>query len=163
MFTELYQLIQDGTEIDIKVKAAQNGTIKVFVMPALGKNGLPAMATPLVLCATPAELDAGFATAIANYQASRGDLAAQVAITTNLLATAKQAQAASAVKALKNKAGTPAKVTSTDDDDDSDDDGDGGGGSNDSTVTDVEFTNVASAPQAVQAEQTGTNLLSLMD
>lgn len=163
MWTEIYSMVDGGTELDLKIKAGQNGTLKVFVMPVLGKGGIPSMATPLVLDATPAELDEGFAQAIANYQSSRGDLAAQVAITASLLAAAKQEQKATAVKAIKGKGTTPSKSTSNTDDEDEDDD-EATSSADDSATGEVAIAPSSPAAESAPAEVSASNdLLSLID
>jgi hypothetical protein len=79
---------------------------------------------PLVLTATPAELDEGFAQALQTFESAHRSLAEQVSATTEILQVAEKSQAGKAQKALSkgSKPALPAPASSADDSDDSDSD-----------------------------------------
>lgn len=157
MFTALHEIIKAGDSLTLEVSPGPNGTMKVIVKPALGKAKIPELALPLVLCAMPAELDAGFLDAVMNYQAPRLELAAQVSATTALLGQAKKDQATKAVKALQSNATTSTATNLSSEGSDDDEDGE-----------DTDENHAPKAPQVVTSSestpaQSGTNLLSLLD
>ncbi|MCU6502349.1 PRTRC system protein E [Rugamonas sp. A1-17] len=157
MFTALHEIIKAGDSLTLEVSPGPSGTMKVIVKPALGKAKIPELAMPLMLCATPAELDAGFLDAVMRYQAPRLDLAAQVSSTTALLGQAKKDQATRAVKALQSTAtASTATNLSSEGSDNEDDEED-----NDSNPP-PKAPQVANVSETSTA-QSGTNLSTLLD
>jgi PRTRC genetic system protein E len=153
MFTQLDSIINDETSLHLKLSRGANGTLKVCVMPTVsGKN--PALAQPLVLAATAAELDEGFVDLIATYQANRVSLSAQVAATTAILGEATRAQSQKAMKAIQTK-GKP--VAQADDDT-----GDDGGDDDDSGDTMDTSASTASAPVPAATSSDSDDLLSAL-
>lgn len=136
MFTELYDIVATSEKLTLELSKGPDGTMKVVIIPAAGKNAVPALSMPLAFCNTPAELDAGFAQAIKNYQAPRIELQKQVELTATLLGKAKADEAASALKALEQQKGKPnpagKKNTPDADDDDEGVEGDDSNAGDDS-------------------------------
>ena len=102
MFLQLDSIITEETSLTLKLTRGANGTLKVVVMPTSSSKN-PALAQPLAMAATPAELDAGFADLIGTYQANRLSLTAQVAATTAILGEATKMASDKAMKSLKSK------------------------------------------------------------
>lgn len=150
MFIELDKLVTDDTPIKLSITRGAGNILKVCVMPtANAKNA--ALAQPLALSATAADLDAGFVEVLSIYIGNRNSLADQVAATAAILGEAAKAQSGKAVKALKS--GSKPASNSEDDnvDDSSDDQGTG---------------TSASAPVSVSSKPAPTaddDLLSLLE
>lgn len=164
MFTELYELVKAGDKLTLELSKGPDDTMKVVVVPALGKTKVPALSTPMALCATPAELDAGFHTALMSYQTPRAELTKQVELTAALMSQAKATQAAQAVKALENKPAKPgAKVVASaseeHDDDDVAGEDDQAETSRESSQNTADEQNLTKAPEASGQ----TNLADLFD
>lgn len=159
MFVELEPLLKscDSLKMAIKMKGDQ---MVVFVMPE-GEAKDTALRQPLVMTASAAELDAGFAEHLATYAGAHASLAEQVAATTAIIGEAQKAQVKKATKALAGKGGkasSPGKSSPGSEDADSDED-------DDSSTDEVEAskdgaTDGASAPAAAPASS-GTDLASL--
>lgn len=117
MFTELAALVRASEKVVVTL-TMQGDTMSVVVVP-VGKDAADAaLSTPLALSATPAELDEGFAAAIAGVSAARQSLAEQVEATRSILEAAKTSQSTKATKALTKAAEPTASETSEEDDDD---------------------------------------------
>lgn len=99
MFQSLQSLLA-GSTLALSLTGNTDGTITVLVVP----KGEGALAQPLVLTATAAELDAQFAECISTYVTSRKSLTEQMEATAAVLAAAKQASAKTAVKAISKSA-----------------------------------------------------------
>jgi len=154
MFVSIEPLLRSCTKLTLSLR--MKGTdVVVFVKPEGSVNDA-AMLQPLVLTASAAELDAGFADALAGYTGVRASLADQIAATTAILEAAQKTQVTKATKALSNgKARTAdfaAVVSSDDDDQDANAEGE------QSTAS---TTPLPSASPA--AEKSGTDLTSLFD
>lgn len=163
MFEQLHALVKSVEKLTITMSAGSDGTMTVCVIPNVVAGKDPALAQPLVLRATPEELDAGFVDAVCQYQEVRVSLADQVAATTVVIEAAKKMQEAKAVKAVKGKpvdsAKTPAISESSGDKGDSEDDGDGDGDGND----DGDAVKAPPAPVVkVAPVHTGTDLSDLI-
>lgn len=121
MFVQIDDLLCEGEEWTIKVKKGSNGRLKITVLPPKAGAKLDAMSSPLMLSGTPVELDEGLAQAITTFGTSRKSLAEQVATTTAILDSEKEAQSKKAVKALKKPtdagSGVASDSSSPDDDD----------------------------------------------
>lgn len=94
-FQQLGNLAQRaGGSVTIFVKQAQgDDSMTVVVTPKNSNKDEPALATPLVLNATPAEFDAEFMAVLVKYDASHRSLSEQVETTKEVLAAAAEAQA----------------------------------------------------------------------
>lgn len=140
IFSQLAQLASKSLSMTVTVDE-KSGDMTVMVIP----QGEGALTTPLVLTATPAELDAGFVQALSSYGSTRKSLAEQLAEAEKAMKEAgKQATVAAAKKASKST--TPAiTVKSVNDDDD--DQGDG-----DDQVADLDVSTTQSKPQAAVSE-----------
>lgn len=123
MFLQLDSIITEETSLTLKLTRGANGTLKVVVMPTSSSKN-PALAQPLAMAATPAELDAGFADLIGTYQANRLSLTAQVAATTAILGEAAKMASDKAVKSLKSKDTTKPAANASGDDDETDENND---------------------------------------
>lgn len=99
MFQSLQRLLAGGT-LAISLTGNADDTITVLVVP----KGEGALAQPLSLTATAAELDAQFAECISQYVTARKSLAEQMEATAEVLAAAKQESAGKAVKAITKSA-----------------------------------------------------------
>lgn len=99
MFQSLQSLLAGGT-LALSLTGNTDGTITVLVVP----KGEGALAQPLALTATAAELDAQFAECVSSYVSSRKSLAEQMEATTAVLAAAKQQSSTKAVKAITKSA-----------------------------------------------------------
>lgn len=120
MFTELVPLVRASDKVVITL-TMQGDSMSVVVLPVIKSAADAALTTPLSLSATPMELDAEFAAAVAGVTASHRSLAEQVEATKSILDAAKTTQSSKATKALA-KAATPSKPN---DDDDADGDMEG--------------------------------------
>lgn len=160
MFLKLHTLVKSVEKLNITISAGADGMMKVCVVPCIGAGKEAALAQPLVLRATPEELDAGFVDAINQYQSARTSLADQVAATTVIIDSAKAIQESKAVKAVKGKSVNPtpkANVNKPVGDDGEDDDE----GNND----DDDDDSIKSTPPEIKTitpAQSGTDLSSLI-
>ncbi|MCO4865775.1 conserved hypothetical protein [Cupriavidus taiwanensis] len=150
MFTELAALVRESEKVVVTL-TMQGDTMSVVVVPVIKNAADAALSTPLALSATPAELDEGFAAAVAGVSAARQSLAEQAEATKSILEAAKSSQSTKATKALTKAAGTTA---TTSDDDDGDDDAAGK-----PEVSDQQAS--AKADDGV-VKTTGTDLASLL-
>ena len=99
MFQSLKSLLAGGN-LTLSLTGNADDTITVLVVP----KGEGALAQPLVLTATAAELDTQFADCISSYASSRKSLAEQMEATAAVLAAAKQDSSTKAVKAITKSA-----------------------------------------------------------
>jgi PRTRC genetic system protein E len=129
-----------------------DGDKMVVFMTPQGDSKEAGLRQPLILTATPADLDAGFRAAVESYSSAHKSLDEQVAATTAILQAAEKSQAGKAQKALAKKptAALPAPTSSQDADDDE-------ARSADESETPVE----ASIPQPAE-QPTGTDLAQLL-
>ncbi|TFE36946.1 PRTRC system protein E [Paraburkholderia dipogonis] len=157
MFVELEALLKScgGLKLAMKMKG---DAMVVVVMPE-GEAKDTALRQPLVMTATAAELDAGFAEHLATYTGAHASLAEQVAATTAILGEAQKAQVTKATKALSGKAGrsSPAAAKASPDEDAEDDDSESS--ESDAPVAANEGKGVAPAP--AEPASSGTDLASL--
>ncbi|KVS70129.1 PRTRC system protein E [Burkholderia cepacia] len=103
MFQALEPLIRSAEKLVLSL-TMDGDRITVFLTPAGGKDAM--LRQPLILKATAAELDEGFAAAIGSFTAAHQSLGEQVAATNAILEAQQQTQATKAQKAL-SKASTP--------------------------------------------------------
>ncbi|MDF0506398.1 PRTRC system protein E [Burkholderia cenocepacia] len=104
MFQALEPLLRSAEKLVFSL-TMDGDNIVVFLTPAGGKDSM--LRQPLILKATAAELDEGFAAAIGSFSAAHRSLGEQVAVTNAILESQQQSQATKAQKAL-SKASTPA-------------------------------------------------------
>lgn len=153
MFQQLEALVRAAGKVVMTLQASGD-QLSVFVVPQGASN--PALRQPLMLTATAAELDEGFANALLTYTGSHRSLEEQVAVTTAILDEAKKAQVGKAQKTLqggsKKALSAPASNGTAGDDEGTDDD--------DAQASDS--TPAESAPAAASTEPKGTDLLSLL-
>ncbi|TDA45555.1 PRTRC system protein E [Burkholderia pyrrocinia] len=117
MFQALEPLLRSAEKLVLSL-TMDGDNIVVFLTPAGGKDAM--LRQPLILKATAAELDEGFAAAIGSFAAAHQSLGEQVAATNAILESQQQSQATKAQKAL-SKASTPtAADAGADDADDQD-------------------------------------------
>ncbi|WP_343878899.1 PRTRC system protein E, partial [Cupriavidus pauculus] len=127
----------------------QGDTMSVVVMPVIKDAADPALTRPLMLSATPAELDAEFATAVTSVTESHRSLAEQAEATRSILDAAKSTQSSKATKALTKAASSSTSDATSDTGDD--DESESGAGAQPEAKADP------SAPAS-----TGTDLASLL-
>ncbi|AOY97742.1 hypothetical protein BKK79_38135 (plasmid) [Cupriavidus sp. USMAA2-4] len=151
MFQELAALVQASEKVVLTL-AMHGEQMSVFVAPVVKNPAHAALATPLALSATPAELDAGFAEAVATVGVAHRSLAEQAEATAAVLKAATSQQSSKATKALA-KANAPATQAGAQSDSDPEgDEGEGG-----AKVT------AATAPAlAPEPKPAGTDLASLL-
>jgi PRTRC genetic system protein E len=160
MFVSLEPLLRSCTKLTLSLQMKGNDIV-VFVKPE-GSAKDAAMLQPLVLTASAAELDAGFADALAAYTGVRASLADQVAATTAILEAAQTTQVSKATKALTGGKAKPAAAAKPSSDNESDeDDADDNADGEQSTATSA--TTAATSTVAPAAEKSGTDLTSLFD
>jgi PRTRC genetic system protein E len=154
MFVSIEPLLRTCTKLTLSLQTKRDDVV-VFVKPEGAVNDA-AMLQPLVLTASAAELDAGFADALAGYTGVRASLAEQVAATTAILEAARKTQVTKATKVLSDgKAKTANAAAEMSSDDDEHDDIAESAQSTASTA--------AASSAAPAAESSGTDLTSLFD
>lgn len=153
MFQQLEALVRSSGKVVMTLQAAGDH-LSVFVVPQ-GATA-PALRQPLVLTATAAELDEGFANALVTYAGSHKSLEEQVAVTAAILDEAKKTQVGKAQKALqggsKKALSAPTSDGATGEDDGDDEE--------DAQASDSVPAATSVAPAS--AEPKGTDLLSLL-
>ncbi|MFS8931472.1 PRTRC system protein E [Cupriavidus taiwanensis] len=149
MFTELAALVRASEKVVVTL-TMQGDLMSVVVVPVIKNAADAALTTPLALSATPAELDEGFAQALAGVTAARQSLAEQAEATKSILEAAKSSQSSKATKALA-KAAAPSDAS--DSQQDSEDESNPQGGAGGEASTKVESSAPASG---------GTDLASLL-
>lgn len=159
MFVSLEPLLRSCTKLTLSLQMKGDDVV-VFVKPE-GSAKDAAMLQPLVLTASAAELDAGFANALAAYTGVRASLADQVAATTAILEAAQTTQVSKATKALSGKKVTPAAAKPSSDNESDEDDADDNADGEQSTATTA--TTAATSTVTPAAEKSGTDLTSLFD
>jgi PRTRC genetic system protein E len=128
MFQQLEAFVRETRKVTLTLKMAGD-QMAVVLMPC-GDSKEAALRQPLILTATPAELDEGFAQALQTFEGSHRSLAEQVSATTAILKAAEQSQAGKAQKALsKDSKPAPSAQASTSDDSDEVEESEAGEGS----------------------------------
>jgi PRTRC genetic system protein E len=156
MFQQLEALVRASGKLQLVIKMDGDKMAVVVVPQGDSKEG--ALRQPLVLTSTAAELDEGFAAAIASYSSAHASLSEQVAVTTAILQEAEKGQVSKAQKSLAKGGKTstsPAAAAAGGEDRDEDED-DGGESSEASAST----STPASAPAA--DKPAGTDLFALL-
>lgn len=123
MFQVLEALVRSSGKLGLSLK--MDGDQMVVVLIPQGDAKESALRQPLVLTATPAELDAGFAESVVAYSGARRSLEDQVAATTAILSAAEKEQAGKAQKTLKGPKRAlpaPSKANPSASDDDTEND-----------------------------------------
>ncbi|MFS8979141.1 PRTRC system protein E [Cupriavidus necator] len=122
MFTELAPLVRASDKMVVTL-SMQGDVMSVIVLPVIKNAADAALTSPLVLSATPAELDAEFAAAVTSVSESHRSLAEQAEATKSILDAAKSTQSSKATKALAQAASPSASESeiASDDDAESDD------------------------------------------
>ena len=154
MFQQLEALVRASGKLQLVIK--MDGDKMVVVVVPQGDSKEAALRQPLVLTSTAAELDEGFATAIASYSTVHASLSEQVAATTAILQEAEKGQVTKAQKSLAKggKASPkPGAAATVGEDDDNDDEGE-------SPEASASASTPATAPAADQPA--GTDLFALL-
>lgn len=149
MFSELVPLVRASEKVVLTL-TMQGETMSIVVVPVIKNPTDGALTTPLALSASPAELDAGFADAVATVTDARQSLAEQAEATKSILDAAKSTQSVKATKALVKA--SPSSASSSADASDEDDESDEGANAG----------TEAKAEPAQPAEPAGTNLSDLL-
>lgn len=163
MFLELEPLLKSCSTLKLTLKMKGDEMV-VFVMPE-GESKDATLRQPLVMTASAADLDAGFAEHLATYTGAHASLAEQVAATTAILGEAQKTQVTKATKALSGKGGRPALPApgqssaggNADADDEDEDD------TSDPSGQDGSQPGSASATATSAPASSGTDLTSLFD
>jgi PRTRC genetic system protein E len=126
LFSTLQPALKTGNKITFSIEAAKDGNLAVLLIPHLGAEpeGMTpemeqvraALATPLRLVGSPAELDAELEVMLTSYNDIRADLAAEMD------GLAKFKEVAKNAKKAAQKASTKAPASATPGSDDDDDD-----------------------------------------
>jgi PRTRC genetic system protein E len=157
MFQQLEALVRTSGKLQLTLKM-DNDRMAVVVVPQ-GEGKESALRQPLVLTATPAELDEGFAAAVLSYSSAHASLSEQVAATAAILQEAEKGQASKAQKSLaKGSKVSPAKAGQSDA---SSDDVDDDNSEADDESASPSAASVSSTPAAA-GSSSGTDLLSLL-
>ncbi|AEA65845.1 PRTRC system protein E [Burkholderia gladioli pv. gladioli] len=149
MFQALEPLLRSAEKLVLTL-AIDGDVITVFLTPAGGKDSM--LRQPLILRATAAELDDGFANAIAGFTVAHQSLGEQVAVTNAILEAQQHKQATKAQKVLSG-ASQPAAAMASMDGDADDDTGEAEAGTTSAARTE--------APAAGE-KSAGTDLSSLI-
>ena len=104
MFKELYELAKQGG-VTLSV-TTEGDLLRVIVMPEGGVN--PALATPLLLVASPEELDNGFSEVVNSFTAKRTSLKESLEASLLVMDAAEKEAVKKPVEAT-TKAATPVK------------------------------------------------------
>jgi len=155
MFQQLEALVRSSGKVVMTLQASGD-QLAVFVVPHGATD--PALRQPLVLTATAAELDEGFANALLTYTGSHKSLEEQVAVTAAILDEAKKSQVGKAQKALQggSKKAQPAPASNSAADEDESEDED------EAQASDSTHASATAAPASAPSEPKGTDLLSLL-
>jgi PRTRC genetic system protein E len=175
-FTNIAELLGAGTSrLNILLsKAASGDELTVVVIPTVegDEKVKGAIARPLSLTGTPAELDAEFAQLMGQYASQRKSLSDQINAELTILAADAKASAKRATEKLqtkkdKAKAGVSATTVEdqSDDGSDADDDeaGDGSGSTAAPSPSETDAPAPAPAPAAEPAGSASTNPLAGLD
>ncbi|CAG4913843.1 PRTRC system protein E [Paraburkholderia gardini] len=153
MFQAIEALVRSTGKLVLSL--AMDGDKMVVFLTPQGDTKDAVLRQPMILTATPAELDEGFAAAVQSYSTAHKSLDEQVAATTAILQSAEKSQAGKAQKALakgvKPASTSAASSASSEGDEDEDESVDG--------VTPQ--ATVAAASAAAPA-QSGTDLSQLL-
>lgn len=159
MFQQLEALVRTSGKLQLTLKM-DNDRMAVVVVPH-GEGKEAALRQPLVLTATPAELDEGFVAAVLSYSSVHASLSEQVAATAAILQEAEKNQVSRAQKSLAKgsktapKAG-PSAASGDDESAEGEDDND----------DDDQSASTSAAPAAETpadaGNSSGTDLLSLL-
>ncbi|WP_434034765.1 PRTRC system protein E [Cupriavidus sp. a3] len=151
MFTELAPLVRASDKVVVTL-SMQGDVMSVVVLPVIKNAADAALTSPLVLSATPAELDAEFASAVTSVSEAHRSLAEQAEATKSILDAAKSTQSSKATKALAKAASPSASEASSASDDDNE-----AGDAEDGDAAQTEADAKAIAPASA-----GTDLASLL-
>jgi PRTRC genetic system protein E len=152
MFVDIEPLLRTCTKLTLSMQMKGDEMV-VFVMPQ-GTAKDTAMLQPLALTAPAAELDAGFAQALATYTGAHASLAEQVAATAAILEAAQKTQVSKATKALNKPAGKTGAGASDSSSGDSEDEDKEEPGTGSAEPSEASTTTPA-------ADKSGTDLASL--
>ena len=157
MFQQLEALVRASGKLQLTLKM-DNDRMAVVVVPQ-GEGKEAALRQPLVLTATPAELDEGFVNAVLSYSSQHASLSEQVAATAAILQEAEKSQASKAQKSLaKGSKTSPAKARQSNAS--NEDEGEDGNDDDDESASTSEAP--APATPADAGNSSGTDLLSLL-
>ena len=163
MFQALEQLVRSAGKLLVTLRMDGEQMVVVAVPQTDGKDKEAALRQPLVLTGSPAELDAGFADALASYAGARLSLVEQVAATTAIIEAAEQDQAGKAKKTIAKNSRlalpAPSKAsTSKGESEDEDSEAEEGGDSSESAGLSSSAADVAATERPA-----GTDMSSLLN
>ena len=158
MFQQLATLLGSCEKLVLTL-ALKGEQMTVLVAPTVKGGTEAGLSLPLVLTATPGELDAGFLDALAGYTSSRRSLSEQVEATTAVLDAAKSAQTQKASKAIANAGKSKSTPQlSNEESEGEDEDESASGGAEPEAAAATTRTSDGPAP-----DTKGTDLASLLD
>jgi PRTRC genetic system protein E len=153
MFQAIEALARSAGKLVLSLKMDGDKMV-VFLTPQGGKDAV--LRQPLILTATPAELDEGFIAAVQSYSSAHKSLDEQVAATTAILEAAQKTQVGKAQKVLakgSKPAPSPDSTGSNDDDEDEE---------SEQTAESEQVSVAADAAPAAAAQPSGTDLTTLL-
>ena len=152
MFQQLEAFVRETGKVTLTLKIAGD-QMSVVVVPG-GDSKEAALRQPMVLSATSAELDEGFAQALQRFEAAHRSLAEQVSATAEILQAAEKSQAGKAQKALAtgSKPAIPAPASTNAESDDSDDESTEAGEASAETLSIAVATSAPAAPADVKTD-----------
>ncbi|WP_175773010.1 PRTRC system protein E [Paraburkholderia phenazinium] len=155
MFQQLEAFVRETGKVTLTLKMTGD-LMAVVVMPA-GDSKEAALRQPMVLTATPAEFDEGFAQSLQTYETAHRSLAEQVSATTEILKAAERSHAGNALKVLSkgSKPALSAPASRSDDDEDANEAGE------DSTAPTTSASGAAKAVPAAAGDGK-TDLFALL-
>jgi PRTRC genetic system protein E len=156
MFQQLEAFVRETGKVTLTMKMAGD-QMAVVVMPC-GDSKESALRQPLVLTASPADLDEGFVAALQSFHGVHRSLAEQVSATNEILQAAEMSQAGKAQKAL-SKGSKPALPAPASGDDGNDDDA---SSEDDNTAAAQPSTGVSTSAPAAPADDGKTDLFALL-
>jgi PRTRC genetic system protein E len=155
MFQAIEPLVRSAGKLALTLK--MDGDKLVVVLMPQGDSKEAVLRQPLILTATPAELDEGFVAAVESYSSAHSSLVEQVAATTAILQAAEKTQVTKAQTSLAKggKGSGKSEATATVGEEAEDDDDEESGASQD--------TAPASSQSAAESQKpAGTDLFALI-
>lgn len=110
IFTKIAELLAGNTAVTLLVTGNKDAlNVTLIPKPSKTGEGVEALGTPMILSGTAAELDAGFADLIGQFDVKQKSLAEQFEATAAVIEAAKKASSEKAAKAVTSTAKSAAK------------------------------------------------------
>jgi PRTRC genetic system protein E len=152
MFKAIEALVRSAGKLALTLKI--DGDKMVVALVPQGDSKEAVLRQPLILTATPAELDEGFVAAVESYSSAHSSLVEQVAATTAILQAAEKTQVTKAQTSLaKGGKGTAKPQATASEEGEREDDDESG---------ESPATSPAPSQAAAEAKPAGTDLFALI-